>query len=96
MVSPWQPMLSAQATRRYTLAEPYNCSSALRANGGSVPTRIIYEGDIFESHTKYYSLNNNNPKLPDEVKAFLPLPSGLYILHFYYKGQIVSHKLIVR
>lgn len=60
------------------------------------PTRIIYEGDIFESHTKYYSLNNNNPKLPDEVKAFLPLPSGLYILHFYYKGQIVSHKLIVR
>lgn len=60
------------------------------------PTRIIYEGDVFESHTKYYTLSNGNSNLPDELKAFLPLPAGLYVLHFYNKGQIYSHKLIVR
>ena len=60
------------------------------------PTRIVYEGDIFETHTKYYTLSNNNAKLPDELKRFLPLQPGIYILHFYNKGVITSHKLIVR
>ena len=60
------------------------------------PTRIIYEGDIFEKHTKYYSMANNNSNLPDELKQMLPLPTGVYILHFYYKGTITSHKLIVK
>ena len=60
------------------------------------PTRIVYEGDIFETHTKYYTLSNTNSNLPDEVKRFLPLQPGMYILHFYNKGTIKSHKLIVR
>ena len=60
------------------------------------PTRIVYEGDIFEKHTKYYTLSGSNPKLPDEVKAFLPLQPGMYVLHFYAKGTVQSHKLLVR
>ncbi len=60
------------------------------------PTRITYQGDIFEKRTKYYTLSNDNNSLPDEVKRFLPLPPGLYVLHFYYKGNITSHKLIVQ
>ena len=59
-------------------------------------TRIIYEGDIFEKHLKYYTLSTTNPNLPDELKSVLPLPSGIYILHFYNKGKVTSHKLIVR
>jgi len=60
------------------------------------PTRIIYEGDLFEQHAKYYTMSNMNPNLPDEVKHFLPLQPGLYILHFYNKGVVTSHKLIVK
>lgn len=60
------------------------------------PTKIIYEGDIFEKHTKYYTLSGSNPNLPDEVKAFLPLQPGMYVLHFYAKGTVQSHKLLVR
>ncbi len=60
------------------------------------PTKIIYEGDIFEKHSKYYTFSTTNPNLPDELKRFMPLPPGLYVLHFYYKGNITSHKLIVR
>ena len=60
------------------------------------PTKIIYEGDIFEKHSKYYTFSTKNPNLPDELKRFMPLPPGLYVLHFYYKGNIISHKLIVR
>ena len=60
------------------------------------PTRIVYEGDIFEKHTKYYTLSTSNPNLPDEVKSFLPLQPGLYVLHFYNKGTVHSHKLLIR
>ena len=60
------------------------------------PKPIVYEGDLLEKHAKYYTLKSENPNLPDEVKAFLPLPAGIYILHFYYKGTVASHKLIVR
>ena len=60
------------------------------------PTLIKYEGDIFEKHTKYYSLSTSNPNLPDEVKAFLPLQPGMYVLHFYNKGTVYSHKLLIR
>lgn len=60
------------------------------------PTRIIYEGDLLEKHTKYYTLSDHNTNLPDELKHFLPLPSGIYVLHFYYKGTVTSHKLIVK
>ena len=60
------------------------------------PTRIIYEGDIFEKHTKYYTLSSHNPNLPADLKSLLPLPSGIYVLHFYNKGTITSHKLIVK
>ena len=51
---------------------------------------------MFEEHTKYYTLSSTNTDLPDEVKQFLPLPPGIYVLHFYYKGTVTSHKLIVR
>ncbi len=60
------------------------------------PTKILYQGDIFEKRTKYYTLSNDNINLPDEVKRFLPLPKGLYVLHFYYRGTVISHKLIIR
>ncbi len=60
------------------------------------PTLIKYEGDIFEKHTKYYTLSTSNPNLPDEVKAFLPLRPGMYVLHFYSKGTVQSHKLLIR
>ena len=60
------------------------------------PTKIIYNQDIFETHTKYYTLTNSNPYIPDELKPFLPLQPGMYILHFYNKGTVTSHKLIVR
>ena len=60
------------------------------------PTKITYEGDLFEEHTKYYTLSASNPNIPAELKRFLPLPPGMYVLHFYYKGTVTSHKLIVR
>ena len=59
-------------------------------------SKIIYEGDLFEKRTKYYTLKDSNPNLPEELKQMLPLPSGIYVLHFYYKGTISSHKLIIR
>jgi hypothetical protein len=60
------------------------------------PTKMVYEGDIFEKHTKYYSHSTSNPNLPNEVKKFLPLQPGMYVLHFYHKGAISSHKLLIR
>ena len=60
------------------------------------PTKIIYNGDIFERHTKYYTLKDQNDNLPEELKRFLPLQPGLYVLRFYYNGTVTSHKLIVR
>ena len=60
------------------------------------PTKIIYNGDIFEKHTKYYTLKDQNDNLPEELKRFLPLQPGLYVLRFYYNGTVTSHKLIVR
>lgn len=60
------------------------------------PTKMDYQGELFEEHTKYYTLSSTNTDLPDEVKQFLPLPPGIYVLHFYYKGTVTSHKLIVR
>ena len=60
------------------------------------PTKMVYEGEIFEKHTKYYTLSTSNPNLPNEVKNFLPLQPGLYVLHFYHKGAISSHKLLIR
>ena len=45
---------------------------------------------------KYYTLSTSNPNLPNEVKNFLPLQPGLYVLHFYHKGAISSHKLLIR
>ena len=60
------------------------------------PTKMVYEGEIFEKHTKYYSLSTSNPNLPNEVKNFLPLQPGMYVLHFYHKGAISSHKLLIR
>ena len=60
------------------------------------PTLVKYEGDLFEKHTKYYTLSTSNPNLPDEVKAFMPLQPGMYVLHFYTKGTVQSHKLLIR
>ena len=60
------------------------------------PTKIIYNGDILERHTKYYTLKDQNDNLPEELKRFLPLQPGLYVLRFYYNGTVTSHKLIVR
>ena len=60
------------------------------------PTKTNYNGDILEEHAKYYTLSPNNPNIPEELKRFLPLPTGIYILHLYYKGIVTSHKLIIK
>ena len=60
------------------------------------PTKMIYDGEIFEKHTKYYPLSTSNPNLPESVMNFLPLQPGMYVLHFYHKGAISSHKLLIR
>lgn len=60
------------------------------------PTKMEYQGTIEERHVKYYTLSAENPNLPKEIKQLLPLPSGIYILHFYYKGKVTAHKFIIR
>lgn len=60
------------------------------------PTRIEFYGIKPEEHKKYYTFSSDNPNLPDEIKRFLPLPSGLYVIHFYFNGSVKSHKLIVK
>jgi len=60
------------------------------------PTPIEFYGMKPEEHKKYYTFSSDNPKLPDEIKRFLPLPSGLYVIHIYYNGNVKNHKLIVR
>lgn len=60
------------------------------------PTKMEYQGEIEEQHVKYYTLSADNPNLPKEIKQFLPLPSGVYLLHFYYKEGVTTHKFIVR
>jgi hypothetical protein len=60
------------------------------------PTRVDFHGVLPEIHKKYYTFTDTNPYLPDEIKNLLPLPSGVYIIRFYYDGEIQSHKFIVR
>ena len=67
-------------------------------NGFTVcpPTKIKYNGELKEQRTKYYTLTADNPNLPDELKQMLPLPNGVYILRFFYDGQVHAYKFIVR
>ena len=60
------------------------------------PTNIEFEGEVVEAHSYYYSLSQSNPNLPKKLKEFLPLPSGMYVIHFYYDGTVKAHKLLVR
>ena len=60
------------------------------------PTRMTYYGIVPEARKKYYTLSDTNPYLPEEIKQFLPLPSGVYIIHIYYNGTIKAYKLIIR
>lgn len=60
------------------------------------PTRMTYYGIVPEARKKYYTLSDTNPYLPEEIKQFLPLPSGVYIIHIYYNGTVKAYKLIIR
>ena len=60
------------------------------------PTRMTYYGIVPEARKKYYTLSDDNPYLPEEIKQFLPLPSGVYIIHIYYNGTVKAYKLIIR
>lgn len=60
------------------------------------PTAIKFQGEIGETRTYYYSVAESNENLPEELRQFLPLPSGVYIIRFYYNGIVKAHKLIVR
>ena len=60
------------------------------------PTNIDFDGEIAATHTHYYTVSRESTNLPAEFKQFLPLPAGIYIIHFYYNGMVKAHKLIVR
>ena len=60
------------------------------------PTAINFQGEIGETRTYYYSVAEGNNNLPAQLRQFLPLPSGVYIIRFYYNGIVKAHKLIVR
>jgi hypothetical protein len=60
------------------------------------PTRIRYDGILPETHTKYHTFSSTDTNLPDELKQLMPLPSGIYILRFYYKNKVLNHKLIIK
>ena len=60
------------------------------------PTRIRYDGILPETHTKYHTFSATDANLPDELKQLMPLPSGIYILRFYYKNKVLNHKLIIK
>lgn len=60
------------------------------------PTQIRFNGMNTEDHLKYYTLSKDNPDLPEEIKSFLPLPSGVYVIRLYYNGIVKSQKLIVQ
>ena len=60
------------------------------------PTKVEFYGMNELTRRKYYTIDDSNPYLPDEVKQFLPLPSGVYVLRFYYDGKVQPYKLIVR
>lgn len=60
------------------------------------PTELKFNKFNQEAHLKYYTFNRENPDLPDEVKDFLPLPAGMYVIRFYYNGTVKSLKLIVQ
>lgn len=60
------------------------------------PKHIDFNNIIPQNRTKYYTVDSTNPNLPEELKQFFPLQAGIYILRFYYNGNIFTHKLIVR
>jgi hypothetical protein len=60
------------------------------------PTRIRYDGILPDTHTKYHTFSATDANLPDELKQLMPLPSGIYILRFYYKNKVLNHKLIIK
>ena len=60
------------------------------------PTPIQFNGINTEDHHKYYTFSQDNPDLPQEIKDFLPLPAGVYVIHLYYSDVVKSHKLIVQ
>jgi len=60
------------------------------------PTAVKFQGEVSETRTYYYSVAASNENLPEELRQFLPLPSGIYIIRFYYNGIVKAHKLIVR
>ena len=51
---------------------------------------------MMQQKDKVYSISLDNPYLPAELKKYMPLPSGLYILYIYYKGVVIHEKFIVR
>lgn len=59
-------------------------------------TEIKYTDEMMQQKDKVYSISLDNPYLPAELKKYMPLPSGLYILYIYYKGVVIHEKFIVR
>ena len=60
------------------------------------PTPIKFNQLNIENHVKYYTLSDDNPDLPEEIKNFLPLPSGVYVIHIYYNNAVYNLKLIIK
>lgn len=60
------------------------------------PTLLRFNRLNENEHRKYYTLSRENTDLPDEIKEFLPLPAGVYVIRFYYNGTVKSYKLIVQ
>ena len=84
----------------YDLNNPDNKSyfAIYNINGLTIcpRTEIRYTDEMLQQKNKTYTLSSDNPYLPEEIKQYMPLPSGLYIFHLYFKGQVLHKKVIVK
>ena len=81
-----------------TTEEPHMYFDIYTIDGHQIapPTNVEFQSESGDSHTHCYSIAEGNPNLPEELRQFLPLPSGIYIIRFFFNGEIKAYKLIVR
>lgn len=59
-------------------------------------TEIKYTDEMMQQKDKTYTIAADNPNLPKEIKQYLPLPPGLYIIHIYFRNTVMRYKVMVR
>ena len=84
----------------YNLNDPQNKSYFAIYNIDGVPIcppkEIKYTEEMLHQKNKVYEVSLDNPYLPEELREFMPLPSGVYILHVYTKGEVLYMKFVVK